>query len=328
VSLGLLEARPNPFTAGDGGNVGTTAHRTSDRGFVRVANPLAEDEPYLRREVLDTLARRAEDNLAHMQGDIRLFEIGSVFSPAGDGGAAGTAGAAGRSPASGARGLPVEAVHVGALVMGRRYPAHFAGPAEQAWDEWDARAIAQVAARAAHPAGEIRLEAGREGWLWRVLLDGRDIGGVLHVELDAPVWASPAFGVELALAVMPNADVAPHGQNAHAAAPAAPARHWPRYQPSPSTPAAEFDLALLLPGSVTAGQVEACIRDTAGELLERLELFDLYTGKGIPDGTRSVAWRLTFRHPERTLRDKEIEGRRSKILGVLDKELHVKQRTG
>jgi phenylalanyl-tRNA synthetase beta chain len=50
-------------------------------GFVRVTNPIAENEAYLRREMLDTLARRAEYNLARMQGDLRLFEIGSVFEP-------------------------------------------------------------------------------------------------------------------------------------------------------------------------------------------------------------------------------------------------------
>jgi phenylalanyl-tRNA synthetase beta chain len=58
-----------------------------------------------------------------------------------------------------------------------------------------------------------------------------------------------------------------------------------------------------------------------------LELFDQYTGTGVPAGHRSLAWRLTFRHPERTLRDKEIEGRRAKILGALEQELHVRQRS-
>ena len=296
VNMGLLEARPMPFTKG------------AQIGYVRVANPLAEDEPYLRRDVLDTLARRAEANLAHMQGNVRLFEIGSVFEPA-DGA------------------MPRELVRAGVLVMGLRHPEHFATPAGQRWDEWDVKAIAERVARAAHPGAEVALEPGEGEWLWRVEVGGRDMGGVRHVALDAPVWAAPAFGVEILLADMPNAPVAPPGRNAHQDAPARPARHWPRYAPVPATPAAEFDLALLVPDAVTAAQVEGTIRATAGELLERMRLFDEYTGKGIPDGTRSLAWRLTFRHPERTLRDKEIEGRRAKILSVLDKELHVRPRT-
>jgi len=92
-------------------------------------------------------------------------------------------------------------------------------------------------------------------------------------------------------------------------------------------PAAEFDLALLVPKGTTVAQVERVIRDSAGELLERLDLFDEYTGAGVDEQHRSLAWRLTFRHPERTLRDKEIEGRRNKILGALQQELHVRQRS-
>jgi phenylalanyl-tRNA synthetase beta chain len=298
VAMGLLEARPMPFTRGDG-----DASR-----YARVANPLAEDEPYLRRDILDTLARRAEDNLAQMQGNVRLFEIGSVFEPTGSA-------------------MPREIVRVGALLMGARYPEHFAGPRHESFDEWDAKGVAQRVAAAAHPAAAITLDVGADGWLWRVSADGRDIGGVRQLPLDAPVWASTAFGIELELAEMPSAEVAPRGRNAHGSAPEPAPRRWPRYVPVPNTPAAEFDLALLVPDGTTAAQVESSIRATAGDLLERLHLFDEYTGKGIPGGTRSLAWRLTFRHPERTLRDKEIEGRRAKILSVLDKELHVRQRT-
>ncbi|MDE3128122.1 MAG: phenylalanine--tRNA ligase subunit beta, partial [Gemmatimonadota bacterium] len=297
VSLGLLEARPMPFTKGDGAS-----------RFVRVANPLAEDEPYLRRELLDTLARRAEDNLAHLQGNLRLFEIGSAFEPTG-------------------AAMPREIVRVGVLMMGDRHPEHFASARGQRYDEWDAKAVAERAARAAHPAADIALVPADGGWLWRVHAGGRDVGGVRHVALDAPVWAAPAFGVEIDLAEMPNADVAPAGQNAHGTAPGPVGRHWPQYRPVPTMPSAEFDLALLVPAGVTSAQVESSIRAASGELLERLQLFDQYTGQGVPEGMRSLAWRLTLRHPERTLRDKEIEGRRSKILSVLDQELHVRART-
>jgi len=64
-----------------------------------------------------------------------------------------------------------------------------------------------------------------------------------------------------------------------------------------------------------------------GELLERLSLFDEFRGAGLPPGTRSLAWRLTFRDATRTLREKEIEGRTNKILRALDGELGVRQRT-
>jgi phenylalanyl-tRNA synthetase beta chain len=83
-----------------------------------------------------------------------------------------------------------------------------------------------------------------------------------------------------------------------------------------------------VPEDVTGEQVAASMRRVAGKLLERVELFDRYVGEGVEPGYRSLAWRLTFRHAERTLRDREIEARRSDILKALADELNVRQRTG
>jgi phenylalanyl-tRNA synthetase beta chain len=73
--------------------------------------------------------------------------------------------------------------------------------------------------------------------------------------------------------------------------------------------------------------VADAIRGSAGELLESLVVFDEFRGTGIPDGTRSLAWRLTFRHPERTLRDREIQGRTAKVLSNLEEAFGIRQRT-
>jgi phenylalanyl-tRNA synthetase beta chain len=296
AGAGLLEARPIPFVAGG-------------EGYVRVLNPLAENEAHLRRSVLETLARRAEFNLAHMQGNVRLYEIGSAFAPGDDA-------------------LPEETVRVALLLMGDRDPAHFASePA--AYDAWDAKGLAERVARAAFPARVVTLEPveGDSPLLWRVLVDNEVKGEVRTVPLDAPVWAKPAFGVEIVLGSMSNGDVAPPGEHAHGAVAPAVARTARPYRPLPTTPASEFDLALLVPNDTTAAEVERVIRTAAGDLLERLVAFDVYQGAGIEPGHRSVAWRLTLRHPERTLRDKEIDGRRAKILSALTQELNVRQRT-
>ncbi|MFO0096159.1 MAG: hypothetical protein ACK54K_17865 [Gemmatimonadaceae bacterium] len=81
-----------------------------------------------------------------------------------------------------------------------------------------------------------------------------------------------------------------------------------------------------MPDTTPAATVEAVLKRAGGELLERIELFDQFRGAGIPAGTRSLAWRLTWRHPERTLRDKEIEGRRARLLDILDQELGIRPR--
>jgi phenylalanyl-tRNA synthetase beta chain len=297
VGEGFAEVRPLPFVAG------------SDETHVRVANPLAEDEPHLRRSLLETLARRAEYNLSRMQGDVRLFEIGSAFTPRADA-------------------LPVEVVRAAALLMGRRRPPHFTEPFPPAFDAWDAKGIAERVAGLAFPGEPISLNAAEDGqsWVVHVGQGNRRVGRVGPVALDRPPWASQAYGVELTLDPMPNAPVAPPGAHAHESRGTTRPRQPVRYRPLPTTPAAAFDLALLVPDGTSAGDVERVIRASGGELLERVELFDEYRGEGVGDGVRSLAWRLTFRDPVRTLRDKEIEGRRQKILRSLESELGVRPR--
>jgi phenylalanyl-tRNA synthetase beta chain len=299
VAAGLHEVRPLPFTAGTGG---------ANAALVRVHNPLAEDEPFLRSSILDTLARRAEYNLNRMQGDVRIFEVGHVF-------------------AAQSGGMPVEEVHAALLVMGQRRPPHFTEPRPPAFDAWDAKSLAVSLAESALPGQTVALVPGEGAVLWELRVGDRAIGRVVRVALDAPVWASAAFGVELTLGVMPSTPVAPRQANAHGEPSSSAARTPVRYRAIPQMPAAEFDLALLVPETLPAGEVEQVLVRTGGDLLERCVLFDEFRGAGVPAGMRSLAWRLTFRHPERTLRDKELDGRRAQLLKTLENQLGVKPRT-
>lgn len=281
---GLLEARPLPFVPDPG------------EPAVRVLNPLAENEAYLRTNVLDTLSRRAEYNLARMQRNVRLFEIGPAFKPG--------------EPGS----RPHEEVRVAALLMGERRPTHFTESQPPAYDLWDAKGLAELLLAEIYPSAGAQLVPGEGEVLWKLLVGDVQRGVVRRLTLDAPVWASDAFGVELALAedtgvLLQGAGDAPVS-----------------FTPLPQFPAAEFDVALLVPESVSAGSVESAMRRSMGELLETLTLFDEFRGAGVPAGKRSLAWRLVLRHPERTLRDKEIDGRRSRLLKSLAQELDVHPR--
>jgi phenylalanyl-tRNA synthetase beta chain len=299
VGMGLAETRPMPFTS------------TGDERTPRVRNPLADDEPFLRASILDTLARRAEYNLSRMQGNLRLFEVGNVFLASADR-------------------LPREEVRVGALIMGSRRPAHFTEPQPPTFDLWDAKTIAERVLAAAFPGRSTTLAAGATPDIWTLAVDGIGVvGRVEAVALDRPVWASDAFGIEVTLGVMPSADVAAPRANGHGAAPVqreSSTSSAIRFKALPTTPAAEIDLALLVPDGVAAAAVEQALRAAGGELLEQVSLFDEFRGAGVPEGHRSLGWRLTFRHPERTLRDKEIEGRRARLLDLLDQELGIRPR--
>ena len=71
-------------------------------------------------------------------------------------------------------------------------------------------------------------------------------------------------------------------------------------------PAVNRDLAFVIDAEIYAGELLDCVKSSAGELLESIKVFDVYSGKGVPEGKKSIALALSFRHEQRTLVDKEI----------------------
>jgi phenylalanyl-tRNA synthetase beta chain len=125
---------------------------------------------------------------------------------------------------------------------------------------------------------------------------------------DAPRWAGALFGFEVEV------DVA--------------AERAVHFAPLPAQPPTLQDLSLVVPGGVTAEQVEALLRRAGGALLERLTVLDEYRGPHVPAGTRGVTWRCVFRDPSRTLRDSEVDDVIRRALALLEGELSVRRRTG
>ena len=128
----------------------------------------------------------------------------------------------------------------------------------------------------------------------------------LALEADAPKWAGPLYGLEVRIAVQP--------------------RELPRYQPLPTQPPVVRDLSLVVPGGVTAAQVEAVLHREAGSLLERLDVLDEYRGPGLPPGTRGVTWRCTFRAADRTLTEKDTGTILERMLKAAEGTLDVRRR--
>ncbi|NUQ00016.1 MAG: phenylalanine--tRNA ligase subunit beta [Armatimonadetes bacterium] len=93
-----------------------------------------------------------------------------------------------------------------------------------------------------------------------------------------------------------------------------------RYQALPRQPAALRDLALVVADEVPQAAVAEVIRQAAGAELESLTLFDVYRGRGLAGGTRSLAYNLRFRHPERTLTDVEVDQRIASVVEAVTRE--------
>ena len=95
----------------------------------------------------------------------------------------------------------------------------------------------------------------------------------------------------------------------------------PEYVPLPKFPSVDRDIAVVCDKAVTVGELEACIRRGAKGLLKHVALFDIYTGAGIPEGKKSVAFSLTLRSDDRSLTSEEADQDVKSILETLEKDL-------
>lgn len=91
-------------------------------------------------------------------------------------------------------------------------------------------------------------------------------------------------------------------------------------------PSSDVDLAFEVPEAVPAAAIERAVVEAAGPLLGRIELFDVYRGPGVPEGHRSLAFRLRFQAPDRTLTDAEVGELRAATIGAVEAALPVRLR--
>jgi phenylalanyl-tRNA synthetase beta chain len=294
ADAGYIEAPAYPFV----GTAALDALGLPDddprRDVVVLRNPLSEEEPALRTTLLPGLLATLARNLARGQRDLAVFEHGAVFP----GPVPGTAPlpAVDRRPddatvAALYAAVPEQPWHVAVALAGHREPRGWWGPGRP--EEW-ADAV-QAARLVAETAGvELTVRAGERapwhpGRCAELLVGGRVIGhaGELHPRvceaLDLPRRTSV---MELDLDALPPAAV-----------PAGP--HVSTFPP------VHMDVALVVPVDRPEAAVRAALADGAGELLEELRLFDVYTGSPVPEGHRSLAYALTFRAPDRTLTSEE-----------------------
>lgn len=126
--------------------------------------------------------------------------------------------------------------------------------------------------------------------------------------VDAPPWADAVMAFEV--------ELVPELARERAV----------EFEPISQFPSVERDLSLTVPLSVTASDVQAVLEDSGAPLLESLHAFDLFQGAGIPEGCRSIAYRLRFRAPDRTLTDAEVDSTVTETLQILKEKLSVKPR--
>ena len=233
---------------------------------VQLENPLVAEESILRTSLLPGLLRAVATNQSHRNPDVALFEVGHVFLPPADGAA-----------------LPEEPEHLALALAGRD-----ATDAKRVWDLLaGGLRLAGADLEAASPPG---LHATRSA---AVLAGGGATVGVVG-EVDPDVLVD--HGIEGRVGWL-QVDL-----GGLLAAPRRPAT----YRPVSRFPSADVDLAFVVDGAVPAGAVEAALREAGGDLLESVELFDVFRGTQSGQGRRSLAYRLRFSALDHTLTDTEL----------------------
>jgi phenylalanyl-tRNA synthetase beta chain len=245
------------------------------RNVLALANPLSEDESVLRPSLIPGLLTAARYNVSHRNTSIALFEIGVRFTP---------------SQAE----LPVETLECAWVMTG---PTPETWHAQRTYDFFDAKGVLEsigdaIGVREWSVAPSEQNLPFHPARCADVIVAGEKVGVVAELHpraaaaLDLP--GRVAIGsVELAALFEAAVEVAPGDVG--------------RFPP------AERDLAIVLPETIPAAEVEKLIRDAAGALLERVALFDVFRGAQAGEGNVSLAWTLTFRDPDRTLTDEEID---------------------
>lgn len=294
ASLGLAEALTFGFTS-----QAMLAAVEAPVGVVTVVNPLTEERAVMRTSLLPGLLEALGRARRHGVRDVRLFALGSVFLPSSSGSA-----------------LPAERRVFAAVLAGTR-PSHL-GKSEPV-DVYDAKGLAvELVERVTHRS--VAVVRGNASHLHprgagSLQMEGREIGrlGPLHPEvIERLDLDGEAMVVELDLDVLREL-----GEEA------------PRFRAIPQLPAVSRDLALVVHEDVASAALSTSIRETAGELCESVELFDLYRGKGLPEDHKSLAYRIVFRDPKaasdperaRTLTDAEVDACARAVIDAV-KERH------
>jgi phenylalanyl-tRNA synthetase beta chain len=281
---------------------------------VVLANPLSEDQSVMRTTVLGSLLDIAQHNLAHGSDAVSLFESGRVYLPTSanlhlppiGGGESRFDALAGSFP--GERPAPDREPHrIGCLAVGPLVTRSWRGGGE-AVDFFALKGVLEGLAGQLgvalsfepgeqpflHPGRCSQVSTGEEaaGWI-----------GELHplVCREWDIESAVAFEVDPAALVT----AATAGEEA--------------FEDVTSFPAVNQDIAVVVPAGVSADEVQSAVRSAGGELLRATNLFDLYEGEQVGEGNKSLALRLEFRAPDRTLTDEEVAERRAEIEAELEK---------
>lgn len=264
--------------------------------MLSLANPLSEKHATMRSSLLPGLLNNVLHNVSHGTRDLGIFEIGSVFRPI-----------AGED-------LPEQRDRV-AIALTGLYEAAAWNRAARAADFYDLKGLiedmlAWFGAAGTWRGTDLGIFAAGQGA--EVLVGGVVVGKAGRV----------ATGVLKAFEIDQDVFLAELDLDALLALPTV----YPRFQELAPFPPSLRDLAVLVDADTAVGDLVAAARDAGGKILVDVGVFDVYTGKQVPEGKKSVALSLVYQSPERTLTDKDTQKAQDKVLKALESKFQAQLR--
>ncbi|EPE9870550.1 phenylalanine--tRNA ligase subunit beta [Acinetobacter baumannii] len=252
-----------------------------------LANPISSDLAAMRSTLLSSLIPCVQYNLNRQQSRVRFFELGLRFD---------------YQKANFIQDLK-QIPTLALVAVGSREPESWhAKP--QPMDFFDFKGeVEEILA-----AGRVKVEYVRSERPWlhpgqsaEILVDGQSIGylGRLHPSLENELDLSTTWVAELDQAAVLQSYVS-------------------NFTELSRFPSVRRDIALLISDNINVRDIQQLIEKTGGELLDSTWLFDVYTGQGVEEGKRSLAFALLWQHPSRTLEDAEIKSGMDNIIQVLE----------
>lgn len=256
------------------------------RQAITINNPLGEDFSMMRRQTVNGMLQALKTNYSRRVENVALYEVGKVYIP----------------DALPMTTLPDEREKLTLGLYGKEVDFFSTkGAVEGLFERLGFNE------KVSYAKSELEwLHPGRQA---NVLVDGEAIGYIGEVHPDV----ADRYEIETK-AYVAVVDVPALVKNAN---------FDKEFQPLPKYPAMTRDLAMLVKEDVLVGQIEDVIKRYGGKFLVDISLFDVYQGEQIEAGHKSVAYKVTFRSMDKTLKEKEVTKQINKILFGLEKELEV-----
>ena len=288
LSCGLSEIYTYSFTSPKVFDMINLPEDSELRKTVTITNPLGEDFSIMRTTTIPDMLEVLANNYNKRVDEARLFEVSKVYMP---------------------KSLPLTELPYEKPVLTLGMYGNL--------DFYDMTGVVEEL-MSALGIRNYELEPLRDdptfhpGRTARLIISGRECGiiGEIHPEVVQKFGAAQRNYIAVI-------DIEPLKGNASLMA---------EYKPLPKFPAVSRDIAMLVDDSVMVKEIEQIISRRAGNILEQIKLFDVYKGKQVPDGKKSVAYSITFRAADRTLTDEEVAKAMSNITTTLSEKLGAQLR--